>query len=276
MARIRTSSTFAPAGDVGISVPARTTSATFSPNPNVNPGTRPAGGSVVGVFPTINYLGAGAAVARAGVTEIEFVDFGFAPTLLKVCKIAGTGFPLNTPVTFDVAVVSPNTIGGVPGGTTPIFTAFTVPVTVNAGPAAQGGNCTFVDPALGTGTLLGTSPAAFDIGSTVTITERGTSTVTAITSSTVGTGGLTTNLTTRTATLSGANGLVAGVNIVTFTNSTTVAPPGGDVKFDFNGDGRSDISVYRPSDTTWYVARSTGVPSQNFDATKFGLSTDTT
>lgn len=43
-------------------------------------------------------------------------------------------------------------------------------------------------------------------------------------------------------------------------------------KFDFDGDGKSDISVFRPSDRIWYLNRST----QGFSATQFGLSTDKT
>ena len=39
---------------------------------------------------------------------------------------------------------------------------------------------------------------------------------------------------------------------------------------DFDGDGRSDISVFRPSDKTWYLNQSTN----GFSATQFGLSTD--
>lgn len=39
---------------------------------------------------------------------------------------------------------------------------------------------------------------------------------------------------------------------------------------DFDGDGRSDISVFRPSDRTWYLNQSTA----SFSATQFGLSTD--
>ena len=39
---------------------------------------------------------------------------------------------------------------------------------------------------------------------------------------------------------------------------------------DFDGDGRSDLSVYRPSDATWYIDRSSGGTS----ATQFGVSTD--
>jgi uncharacterized delta-60 repeat protein len=42
------------------------------------------------------------------------------------------------------------------------------------------------------------------------------------------------------------------------------------VRFDFDGDGRSDVSVFRPSDSVWYLNRST----QGFSATQFGLATD--
>ena len=40
--------------------------------------------------------------------------------------------------------------------------------------------------------------------------------------------------------------------------------------FDFDGDGRADISVFRPTDRVWYLNQST----QGFSATQFGLSTD--
>jgi dipeptidyl aminopeptidase/acylaminoacyl peptidase len=39
---------------------------------------------------------------------------------------------------------------------------------------------------------------------------------------------------------------------------------------DFDGDSRADISVFRPSDRTWYLYQSTA----GFSATQFGLSTD--
>ena len=41
-------------------------------------------------------------------------------------------------------------------------------------------------------------------------------------------------------------------------------------QFDFDGDGRSDISVFRPSDAVWYLNRS----GSGFTAAQFGLSTD--
>jgi uncharacterized delta-60 repeat protein len=40
--------------------------------------------------------------------------------------------------------------------------------------------------------------------------------------------------------------------------------------FDFDGDGKSDVSVFRPSDGVWYLNRS----SQGFTAVQFGISTD--
>jgi hypothetical protein len=42
------------------------------------------------------------------------------------------------------------------------------------------------------------------------------------------------------------------------------------VQFDFDGDGKSDISVFRPSDGVWYLNRS----NQGFAAIQFGASTD--
>lgn len=41
-------------------------------------------------------------------------------------------------------------------------------------------------------------------------------------------------------------------------------------RFDFDGDGRSDISVFRPADGVWYVQRTTG----GFSSTQFGLAGD--
>ena len=47
--------------------------------------------------------------------------------------------------------------------------------------------------------------------------------------------------------------------------------PRRSVLADFNGDGRSDISVFRPTDRVWHVLNSAG----NYSATQFGLDTDT-
>lgn len=45
---------------------------------------------------------------------------------------------------------------------------------------------------------------------------------------------------------------------------------GGRARFDFDGDGRSDVSVFRPSAGVWYLDRS----SAGFSATQFGVSAD--
>jgi hypothetical protein len=42
--------------------------------------------------------------------------------------------------------------------------------------------------------------------------------------------------------------------------------------FDFDGDGKTDLAVFRPSDTVWYLLRS----QAGFTATQFGVATDKT
>ena len=54
------------------------------------------------------------------------------------------------------------------------------------------------------------------------------------------------------------------MNFVTVTQSPLTP------NFDFDKDGKSDISVFRPSDRVWYLNQSTN----GFSATQFGLSTD--
>jgi hypothetical protein len=59
------------------------------------------------------------------------------------------------------------------------------------------------------------------------------------------------------------------VSDVNFTVSGVAVVP--KPRADFDGDGKTDMSVYRPGDATWYVNRSTA----GFFAVKFGLAADT-
>ncbi|MGI8638356.1 MAG: FG-GAP-like repeat-containing protein [Pyrinomonadaceae bacterium] len=53
-------------------------------------------------------------------------------------------------------------------------------------------------------------------------------------------------------------------------NSVTVIRSPVNSGFDFDGDGRADLSVFRPSDRTWYLNRNQG----GFNPVQFGLATD--
>jgi hypothetical protein len=67
--------------------------------------------------------------------------------------------------------------------------------------------------------------------------------------------------------------------VVNSSNGNATSTPFGQtddklVPGDYHADGKADFAVFRPSTGTWFIARPTGVPAQNFDAIPFGLSTD--
>lgn len=51
---------------------------------------------------------------------------------------------------------------------------------------------------------------------------------------------------------------------------TVTAAPAADTRFDYDGDGKADVSVYRPADSIWHLNGSTA----GYSATRFGLPTD--
>jgi hypothetical protein len=56
-----------------------------------------------------------------------------------------------------------------------------------------------------------------------------------------------------------------------YTTSTTMVSRGAVPKIDFDGDGRTDVSIFRPSDGTWWYLRSS---DGQVPAAQFGASTD--
>jgi hypothetical protein len=61
----------------------------------------------------------------------------------------------------------------------------------------------------------------------------------------------------------------AGFRAAQFGANGDIPVPG-----DFDGDGKANLAVFRPSTGSWYIARATGTPSQNFDTVPFGASGD--
>ena len=229
----------------------------FSPAPVT---VQTAGGPVTINPPNPNFANRTAVVpARNALAIVDFTNFVFRPSILKICKIAGPGVQVGTPFTFNVAVVNPLT--SLPGATI-------APVTVLAG------SCEFAIgpfpsneqfPGIGT----------FNFNTQVAVTEAAAAgvSVTAITSPTGGP--LTVNLGTRTGTLTLNQALLPNnlFNEITFTNAATIVPPAeARARFDFDGDNRSDAVIFRPnSGTWWYAASGSGNQAR---ATQFGIASD--
>jgi uncharacterized repeat protein (TIGR01451 family) len=189
-------------------------------------------------------------VARAGITEIEFANFICRETLLKVCKIAGPGVQPGTPFTFSLSIDS---LGGLFAPPSSIAVA---PLTVQAGPSGQGGFCAFAQGPYPQATPTTPPVGTFYSGQTVYVTEGGTTPVTGITSPTNNTLVPCDPVSPRCRGIVLAN--PGGFNEITFTNQVAPAP-GERTMFDFDGDGRTDISVTRHSgSSTWYQLRSGG------------------
>jgi uncharacterized repeat protein (TIGR01451 family) len=172
--------------------------------------------------------------ARNTTAEIAFTNFTFRPAILKVCKTGGPGVTGTASFTMSL----PNPLTSYAVSPTPI----TVPV----------GSCTFAQgpfPAIAAFPGIGT----FNYNTQLALTEAamGTTVITSVTSPTGGATSLTGRV--GTITLNQQAGTV--INEVTFLNSNVVGP--APARFDFDGDGKSDMAIYR-SGTWWYAASNSG------------------
>ncbi|HUR96639.1 MAG TPA: ice-binding family protein [Pyrinomonadaceae bacterium] len=220
-----------------------------------------AGGPVTGPTPNPNLaLRMVAFPARNTTAIVDFTNYVFRPSILKICKIAGTGVTVGTPFTFNVALVNPLTSLPIPASSNP--------VTVLAGSCefAQGpfpANDQF--PGIGT----------FNFGTQILVTETAVTGVgvTAVTSPTGGT--ITSNLPGRAGTITLNQSLLPNnlFNEIAFTNTATaVTPPAAAARFDFDGDRISDEVIYRPASGTWWYSASTAGGAAR--AVQFGIATD--
>ncbi|MBK7705571.1 MAG: DUF3494 domain-containing protein [Acidobacteria bacterium] len=196
--------------------------------------------------------------ARNTTAEVEFTNFIYRPAILKLCKIAGTGVPVGTNFTFNMSLVDPLTSWAVS----------TAPITVPAG------SCTFLngpfpatDPFPGIGT--------FNFGTQLVVTEAAATgfTLTAVTSPTGGP--LTIDLPNRRGTITLNQGVVPNTlfNEIAFTNSAIAPQPVvSGIRYDFDGDRKSDMVIFRQSDGMWWYSASSA--NGVFRAVRFGLGTD--
>ena len=205
---------------------------------------------------------------RREVIEVEYTNFVFTPGQLKVCKVAGAGVAVGTVFTFNVTFDrNQNTFPNAPN-------TITRTISVAAGSAAQGGICTFVDGPF-TAQINGFN--TFNVGTQVTVTEVAAANTTVTSIRTTSGGAITTNLPGRTGTLpilfgQFNNGVYSPATTeIEFVNSAAIAPgpqPRANTAFDFDGDKKADISVFR--DGNWYINRS----RDGFTANPFGATRD--
>ncbi len=210
---------------------------------------------------------------RSREVVVEYTNFRFAPGQLKICKIAGRNVPLDNsptaPSVFTFDVTFDRLQGFIPGA----VRTETITLTVPAGPAAQGGFCRVVNGPFGPNFGgFGT----FNVGSVVTVTERAEADTNVTGIRTTSGGPITANLAGRSAQLTMLAGtqqaggpFTLGTTEVEFTNSAVQAEPlRASTAYDFDGDLKADISVFR--DGNWYLNRS----KDGFTARQFGSTGD--
>jgi hypothetical protein len=197
--------------------------------------------------------------ARNTTAEVEFTNFIFRPAILKLCKIAGTGVAVGTNFTFNIALVDPLTS----------FPVSTAPITIPAG------SCAFVNgpfPEVPNFPGVGT----FNFNTQLVVTEQAVAgvNVTAITSPTGG--AVVQDLPNRRGTFTLNRSLLSDqFNELAFTNTAAGPGPGPapiqGVRFDFDGDRKSDPVIFRPNGGMWWYSASSNGQAR---AVQFGMNND--
>ena len=200
--------------------------------------------------PAPGVTASGVIISRNAIAEAEFTNYLFRPAILKLCKAGGPG--VTGTATFTLSLPDPLT--SLPVSSAPI----TVPVnycTLINGPYAA----VTAFPGIGT----------FNQDSPLTITEAasGSTVLTSVTSPS--NNPVTQDLAARSGTISLINSADAGLfNEIRFLNSNPPSSPRA--RYDFDGDGRSDMTIYR-SGMWWYAASGSGMLQTPI---QFGLPSD--
>ena len=165
-----------------------------------------------------------------GTGVATFWNIRFAPTALKVCKI-GLGAANNRTFTFDLLPAA-NQAGNFEAG-------FSFGSVSALGTTAGTCSAPFTGLPADVNILVDERAVAGTANTIPATCQSGTCTV------------VSTNPANGQATIDIAAGVT--INEVLFTNNTAAGPVAARTQFDFDGDGKADPSIYRPSNGSWWV-----------------------